>query len=68
MNLCTNANHAMEKTGGILEVILDQINTADKKAGIHLDLPPGTWVRLSISDNQSARHYNLNRLPFAHAL
>ncbi len=30
MNLCTNANHAMMKTGGILEVKLDSVKV-DKK-------------------------------------
>ncbi len=50
MNLCTNANHAMEKTGGILKVTLDEIEPADDRSSSHPDLPPGSWVKLSVSD------------------
>jgi PAS domain S-box-containing protein len=48
MNLCTNAGHAMEETGGTLRVSL---------AGVELDgeaappLPAGRYVRLAVRDD-----------------
>ena len=50
MNLCTNAAHAMEEKGGTLEVGLtevriDRVNTIEK-----LELKPGDYIRLSVSD------------------
>lgn len=50
MNLCTNAYHAMEKTGGQLTVsltnqeILNPIQLKDKK------ILPGKYVRLQVED------------------
>jgi PAS domain S-box-containing protein len=50
MNLCTNAYHAMLGNGGALQIdlqdqALDQIGTS-----LDVDLPPGDYVRLTISD------------------
>jgi PAS domain S-box-containing protein len=48
MNLCTNAGHAMEETGGTLQISL---------AGVELDgeaappLPAGRYVRLAVRDD-----------------
>jgi signal transduction histidine kinase len=51
MNLCTNAVHAMDKTGGVLEVSLKRVSV-NGDAEIHnLDLSPGSYLRLSVSDN-----------------
>lgn len=47
MNLCTNAAHAMEEKGGVLEVRLKE-EMVD--AGIYKELNPGLHLRLSISD------------------
>lgn len=46
MNLCTNAAHAMEPNGGVLEVALGRIdgNPAGDATG------NGTWVRLVVRD------------------
>ncbi|MDJ0782331.1 MAG: PAS domain S-box protein [Desulfosarcinaceae bacterium] len=33
MNLCTNAAHAMEKEGGLLEVVLDEVSCAETATG-----------------------------------
>jgi signal transduction histidine kinase/ActR/RegA family two-component response regulator len=50
MNLCTNANHAMMKTGGILEVKLDSIRVDQKSVEKIPELKKGDYVRLIISD------------------
>ena len=50
MNLCTNAAHAMEENGGTLEVDLTDVRI-DRVNTIHgLELKPGDYIKLSISD------------------
>jgi PAS domain S-box-containing protein len=50
INLCTNAVHAMDETGGILEVKLQEV-TFDNAAASHgLDLLPGPYLKLTIRD------------------
>jgi len=50
MNLCTNAAHAMDDIGGILEVTLRPWGPeADEEAPDH-DLPPGAYLRLTVRD------------------
>ena len=51
MNLCTNAGHAMQENGGVLEVGIGdvQVGTEDSGSG-YLDLPSGTYLRLVVSD------------------
>ena len=48
MNLCTNAAHAMRDEGGILEVSLQNVEFG--KQNVELDLGPGRYVKLAISD------------------
>jgi signal transduction histidine kinase/ActR/RegA family two-component response regulator len=50
MNLCTNANHAMMKTGGILNVKLDAVRIDQKTADKIPNLKKGEYIRLTISD------------------
>jgi PAS domain S-box-containing protein len=50
MNLCTNAIHAM-RTGGMLGVTLDAVDTAADREVSHGLLPAGRYVRLSVQDN-----------------
>ncbi len=50
MNLCTNANHAMMNTGGILEVKLDEVNIDRKSAEKIPNLKKGDYIRITISD------------------
>jgi signal transduction histidine kinase/ActR/RegA family two-component response regulator len=50
MNLCTNANHAMLKTGGILEVRLDSVKIDQRSADKIPNLKKGEYVRMTISD------------------
>jgi signal transduction histidine kinase/ActR/RegA family two-component response regulator len=50
MNLCTNANHAMMKSGGILNVKLDAVKIDQKNSGKVPKLKKGDYLRLTISD------------------
>ena len=51
MNLCANAAHAMQKKGGgVLEVTLSDIEIDKKTAAQNLDLNPGPYQILTISD------------------
>jgi PAS domain S-box-containing protein len=51
MNLCTNASHAMRENGGILEVGIRNVEVGswDSESG-YLDMTPGNYLRLTISD------------------
>jgi len=50
MNLCTNAFHAMEKDGGILEVSLKKKELTGKDLLNEPHLQPGNYLQLSIRD------------------
>lgn len=50
MNLCTNAAHAMRATGGLLNVTVAEIVIPAAPAAHPLDLQPGPYVRLTVSD------------------
>ena len=50
-NLCTNAAHATEKSGGVIEVELTVGNLDSTSMPEAVNLEPGPYVRLSISDN-----------------
>jgi signal transduction histidine kinase/ActR/RegA family two-component response regulator len=50
MNLCTNANHAMMQTGGVLDIKLDAVKIDKKYAPLIPSLKYGDYVRLTISD------------------
>ena len=50
MNLCTNAFHAMEHTGGILSITLENRELAAQDIQPYPDVKPGKFVVLSISD------------------
>ena len=50
MNLCTNASHAMQKTGGTLSVSLLE-TLIDVKTALKYSIEqPGTFVKLSVND------------------
>ena len=64
MNLCTNAYHAMETTGGILGVSLSHatIDEADNKAA-GSELLPGDYILLTVSDTGCGmEHKTLERI------
>jgi PAS domain S-box-containing protein len=50
MNLCTNAYHAMQDAGGILGVVLENVDVDECSAAKYLHLQPGSYVRLTVSD------------------
>jgi CheY-like chemotaxis protein len=50
MNLCTNAAYAMRQTGGVLEVTLQNVNIEEEDAVNYVELAPGPYVRLTVSD------------------
>lgn len=50
MNLTTNAMQAMTDQEGLLEVCLDFVSFGENRAGQGLDLGPGEYARLTISD------------------
>jgi len=58
MNLATNAYHAMEDTGGVLKVILKEINLAEQNL-IDPDMKPGIYACLSISDTGTGIEENV---------
>jgi signal transduction histidine kinase/ActR/RegA family two-component response regulator len=50
MNLCTNAAHAMEEKGGVLEVSLEDVLLDADFVAQHPDVSSGLYVRLIVSD------------------
>ena len=50
LNLCTNAEHAMRATGGVLEVRLEAVEVDAAFAAAHPELKPGPHVRLTVGD------------------
>ncbi len=50
MNLCTNAYHAMEKTGGNLEITLQERYYSPKDVESHPAIRTGKFIELSVSD------------------
>ena len=51
MNLCSNAAHAMQETGGNLEVRLTNYTIENGDTPELPDLTPGVYIRLTVSDN-----------------
>ncbi|GEM_PF-532696 len=50
MNLCTNANHAMEEKGGVLTIELDDVVLDDEQVASHTGMKPGKYLKLTVSD------------------
>ncbi len=51
LNLTTNAAHAIGDTTGLIEVKLDAPVVREKEVHLYSQIPPGHYVRLSVSDN-----------------
>jgi two-component system, cell cycle sensor histidine kinase and response regulator CckA len=49
-NLCTNALHAMEETGGVLDVSLTSMDLAPASLPQYQNLTAGPYLRLTVSD------------------
>jgi len=50
INLCNNAAHAMDKSGGVLELKLDNVMLDEDQAS-YGNLAPGKYVKLTVTDN-----------------
>jgi PAS domain S-box-containing protein len=53
LNLCTNAYHAMEANGGLLTISLAPILLDETTSIPHTNLPPGTYLELTVEDTGS---------------
>ncbi len=53
MNLCTNAYHAMEETGGTLSISLKKKNPTLEDLANERNPQPGDFIRLSVADTGS---------------
>ena len=51
MNLCTNAFHAMKGTGGVLKVILCNVEIDKSAENISPSIKVGSYVKLRVEDN-----------------
>ncbi len=51
MNLCSNAAQAIGEKGGLLEISLNKEDIHEGSEALTLGLPPGPYLRLSISDS-----------------
>jgi PAS domain S-box-containing protein len=51
MNLCANAEYAMRKEGGILELVLTSVEITEKSVVEFPSVKPGTYLRLTIQDS-----------------
>ncbi len=49
MNLCTNANHALQKNGGVMSISLVNENIGNDNLP-HLRVNPGHYLKLTVSD------------------
>ena len=50
INLCTNAEYAMREEGGILHVMLEDVEVTEEMARVLLGLEAGPYVRLTVRD------------------
>jgi two-component system, cell cycle sensor histidine kinase and response regulator CckA len=53
LNLCINASHAMELTGGVLETTVENAMLTPEDADRYPDLPRGHYVKVMVSDTGS---------------
>ncbi len=50
MNLCTNAYHAMQKSGGLISLTLDEVETAKERLSTPPALEQAAYVRITVAD------------------
>ncbi|MBM7867925.1 response regulator [Heliobacterium gestii] len=63
VNLCANAEHAMRKQGGELTIALQIIEHRHNDAS-RIEVPPGEYVKLSISDTGSGIDHTIKERIF----
>jgi PAS domain S-box-containing protein len=59
MNLCTNAAHSMRKNGGILNVMLANVDLTLEDVKKCVDIDPGAYVKLTISDTGTGMDHSV---------
>jgi signal transduction histidine kinase/ActR/RegA family two-component response regulator len=64
INLCTNAAHAMEDTGGTVHVEASRIQLMDNDAAPHPELKPGAYIQLTVNDTGSGIAPDIKRRIF----
>jgi len=50
MNICTNASQAMEKTGGIVDVLVGDVTLDAQGIESYPDLDAGDYIKITVSD------------------
>jgi len=50
MNLCTNAAHAMQQAGGLLEITLKPVDIDEQNAMAYMGIAAGPYLQLSVKD------------------
>ena len=51
MNLCINASQAMEKNGGVLKIMVENIYLSEESADYYTNLSTGNHVKITINDS-----------------
>lgn len=51
MNLCTNASHAVEEKGGVVDIRVSDVILPSGSNNKIIDLKPGNYIKLIVSDN-----------------
>jgi PAS domain S-box-containing protein len=63
MNLCTNAAHAMQEKGGVLEVSLERYEIGPDHDGPAPRLKPGSYLKMTVDDTGPGMpHHILDRV------
>ncbi|MBM7867929.1 response regulator [Heliobacterium gestii] len=63
VNLCVNAGHAMQGTGGVLKIVLAEAAVNEQEAKI-LQISPGDYIQLTVSDNGSGMDQDIRERIF----
>jgi len=50
MNICTNASQAMEETGGILKIYVENETLTEESADKYPDITAGEYLKITVSD------------------
>ncbi|OGV77860.1 MAG: hypothetical protein A3K19_18580 [Lentisphaerae bacterium RIFOXYB12_FULL_65_16] len=50
VNFGINAEYAMRPAGGVLELAIENVVVEEAQRDLHVNVPPGPYVRLSVSD------------------
>ncbi len=59
INLCTNAAHALEEAGSLLEVSLEEVEFNDEDLSKYLKINQGKYIQLTVRDNGCGMDANI---------